>query len=153
MIKQLRVLLNKSNISDAQAEYQIKGRLSFMRFLGPALSGRMPDGKTVWEYREHLVEVKITDTLFYGFIRQLEEKKVISYNGSIADAAFADAPRQRNSREENKTIKEGGVPEEWEQEANRNKRRQKDTDVRRAKKNNEAHTGTRIMSRQTRKAN
>jgi IS5 family transposase len=71
----------------------------------------------------------------------LEEKKVITYSGSIIDATFVDAPRQRNSRAENKTIKEGGVPEEWEKEENRNRKRQKDVDARRAKKNNEVHYG------------
>jgi hypothetical protein len=48
-------------------------------------------------------------------------------------------PRQRNSRKENKTIKEGGIPEEWEKEENKNKRRQKDTNARWAKKNDKEH--------------
>jgi hypothetical protein len=78
---------------------------------------------------------KIIDELFNGFTLQLEEKKVITYSGSVIDATFVDAPRQRNSREENKTIKEGGVPAEWEKEKNKNKRRQKDVDARWAKKN------------------
>jgi hypothetical protein len=82
---------------------------------------------------------KVIDTIFYRFTQQLEEKKVITYSGSIIDATFVDVPRQRNSRSDNKTIKEGGVPEEWEKEANKNKRRQKDTDAWWAKKNNEAH--------------
>jgi hypothetical protein len=47
------------NISDAQAEYQIKDRLSFMRFPGLALCGTIPDGKTIWEYREHVAGAKI----------------------------------------------------------------------------------------------
>jgi hypothetical protein len=42
----------------------------------------------------------------------LEEKKVTTYSGSIIDATFVDVPKQRNSREENKTIMEGGVPQE-----------------------------------------
>jgi IS5 family transposase len=68
------------NISDAQAEYQIKDRLSFMRFLELALCGTIPDEKTIGEYREHLAGAKIISTLFYGFTRQLEGKKVISYS-------------------------------------------------------------------------
>jgi hypothetical protein len=68
----------------------------------------VPDGKTIGEYREHLAEAKIPDRIFDGFTRQLEEKKVITCSGSIIDAAFADVPRQRNSRSENGTIKEGG---------------------------------------------
>jgi hypothetical protein len=56
-----------------------------------------------------------------------------------------DALRQRNSREENRTIKEGGVPGEGEKAENKHKRRQKDTDARRAKKTTKYITGIRIM--------
>jgi IS5 family transposase len=141
MMFKILILQRLYNISDAQAEYQIKDRLSFMRFLGLALCDTVPDEKTIWEYREHLVQAKIMDTIFYQFTQQLEEKKVITYSGSIIDATFVDVPRQRNNREENKTIKEGGIPEEWKKEENKNKRRQKDTDARWAKKNNEVHYG------------
>jgi IS5 family transposase len=100
-------------MSDAQAEYQIKDRLSFMRFLGLVLCDTVPDEKTIWEYREHLVQAKVMDTIFYRFTRQLEEKKVITYSGSIIDATFVDILRQRNNRKENEEIKEGNVPGEW----------------------------------------
>ncbi|MHB9294165.1 putative transposase, IS5 family [Hollandina sp. SP2] len=112
-----------------------------MRFLGLALCDTVPNEKTIGEYRERLVQANVTDTIFYRFTQQLEKKKVITYSGSIIDATFVDVLRQRNSLSENKTIKEGGVPEEWEKEENRNKRRQKDTDPRWAKKNNEVHYG------------
>jgi hypothetical protein len=88
-----------------------------------ALCDTVPDEKMIWEYREHLVQAKVLDTLFYRFTRQLEEKKVITYGGSLVDATFVDEPWQRNRREENKTIKEGGIPEELEEEKNKNKRR------------------------------
>jgi IS5 family transposase len=101
----------------------------------------VPDEKTIGDYRERLVGAKVLDTIFDGFTRQLEEKKVITYSGSIIDATFVDVPRQRNSRAENKTIKEGGVADEWEKAENEHKRRQKDTDARWAKKNNEVHYG------------
>ena len=50
-----------------------------------------------------------------------------------------DAPRQRNSREENKQVKNGETPEEWKE--NPNKLAQKDTDARRTKKKDETHYG------------
>jgi transposase, IS5 family len=53
------------------------------------------------------------------------------------DATFVDAPKQRNSREENKLIKEGEAPEYWSE----HKRQQKDSDARWTKKNNEVHFG------------
>jgi hypothetical protein len=53
--------------------------------------------------------------------------------------------------EENKEIKEGKVPEGWEKEENRNKIRQKGTDARGAKKNNEVHYGYKDHVKRTRK--
>jgi len=51
--------------------------------------------------------------------------------GQIVDATIVSAPKQRNSREENKQIKEGRPPQNWD----RNKQSQKDTDARWTKKN------------------
>jgi len=44
------VLCSLYNLSDDQVEYQIRDRLSFMRFLGLGLEGKVPDAKTVWLY-------------------------------------------------------------------------------------------------------
>src|SRR3954469_19957004 len=44
------------NLSDDQVEYQIRDRLSFMRFLGLSLADRGPDATTVWLYREKLAQ-------------------------------------------------------------------------------------------------
>lgn len=49
------VLQSLYNLSDDQTEYQIRDRLSFRRFLGLAMDGRVPDAKTVWLFRETLV--------------------------------------------------------------------------------------------------
>jgi hypothetical protein len=42
------------NLSDDQAEYQLRDRFSFMRFLGLELEDAVPDAKTLWLYREAL---------------------------------------------------------------------------------------------------
>jgi len=99
------ILQRLYGISDAQAEYQIKDRLSFMRFLGFNLCDTIPDEKTIWLFREHLVQAEIIDTLFYRFTKKLEDKGLITREGSIVDASFVDVPRQRNSKDENDTIK------------------------------------------------
>ena len=44
-------------MSDEQIEYQLKDRLSFMRFVGLALDDAVPDAKTIWLYREQLARV------------------------------------------------------------------------------------------------
>jgi transposase, IS5 family len=40
------------SLSDEATEFQIKGRLSFQRFLGVGLEGTVPDPTTVWLFRE-----------------------------------------------------------------------------------------------------
>ncbi len=46
------VLCELYNLSDDQVEYQLRDRLSFMRFLGLGFEDKVPDAKTVWLYRE-----------------------------------------------------------------------------------------------------
>ena len=48
------VLQTLYTLSDDQTEYQLKDRLSFMRFIGLALHDPVPDAKTIWLYREQL---------------------------------------------------------------------------------------------------
>jgi hypothetical protein len=48
---------------------------------------------------------------------------MITHTGSIIDATFVDVPKQQNTREENKTIKEGNIPENWKEDAEMNNRR------------------------------
>ncbi len=49
--------------------------------------------------------------------------------------------RRRNTREENALLKAGQVPEAWDKPEVQAKRRQKDTDARWTKKNDEKHYG------------
>ena len=56
------VLCELYNLSDDQVEYQLRDRLSFMRFLGLGLEDKVP-AKTVWLYREQFV----IETLFEDF--------------------------------------------------------------------------------------
>jgi transposase, IS5 family len=141
MMFKILVLQKLYHISDAQAEYQIKDRLSFMRFLGLSLCSDVPDDKTIWYFREQLVKADIIDTLFYRFVKELEHKHIITRDGSIIDATFVEAPKQRNSKDENDTIKEGKTPADWEKSENEPKKAQKDIDARWAIKNDETHYG------------
>ena len=128
-------------ISNDSVEYLINDRLSFQRFLGLELNDKVPDANTLWDFKEALADKGTDKALFEDFVMMLDESGVITRKGSIVDATFVDAPRQRNSREENKIIKEGGIPEDWEKPENVSKFEQKDTDARWTKKNNETHFG------------
>jgi len=122
------------NLSDDQLEYQITDRASFKRFLGLKKSDKVPDSKTFWFFREQLIEKDVITGLFRTFNETLDAAGVFANEGKMVDASFVEAPRQRNTREENKHIKETGTaPEAWKE--NPHKLCQKDTDARWAKKN------------------
>jgi len=141
LLFKILILQRLFNISDDQAEFQVNDRMSFRRFLGLSLGNQVPDAKTIWLFRDTLVKAGVMDELFNCFSRQLEERDIITHSGSIVDASFVEAPRQRNTRDENRQIKDGEVPEEWEKPENVHKLRQKDTDARWTKKNDERHYG------------
>jgi IS5 family transposase len=129
------------NLSDDGIEYQVRDRLSFMRFPGLQLEDRVPDAKTVWLYRERLKALNLVDVLFARFHEQLAAQGYVARAGQVIDATFVEVPRQRNSREENAKIKAGEIPEEWGDAAAKAKRSRKDTDARWTKRNNETHYG------------
>ncbi|GJL50629.1 MAG: hypothetical protein NPIRA01_18560 [Nitrospirales bacterium] len=126
------ILQSLYNLSDDQTEYQIRDRLSFMRFLGLDLDQRIPDAKTIWLFRETLPQAQVVATLFAQFEAYLAEHGLQPRGGQLLDASLVPVPKQRNSREENATIKAGDCPAEWDEQPN--KRRQKDTEGRWTKK-------------------
>ena len=133
------ILQSLYNLSDAQTEFQIKDRLSFMDFLGLSLGDRVPDEKTVWLFREQLTQAELIDTLFAQFQEVLDEAGFVARKGQIIDASIVPAPKQRNSKEENQQIKDGQTPAAWDETPA--KKRQKDTDARWTKKRGTSHYG------------
>jgi IS5 family transposase len=131
------VLQSLYNLSDEKIEFQIRDRISFMRFLDLSLGDGAPDEKTIWLFREQLTEAGLIKRLFQEFDAFLEEKGFSARKGQIIDASIVEAPRQRNSRDENRQIKAGQIPEGWSEQ----KKRQKDTDARWTKKNGQNYYG------------
>ncbi len=138
MMFKILVLERLYNLSNDQAEFQINDRRSFMRFLGLESYDIVPDAKTIWKFRDDLSKTDAIEECFHLFNKMLESEGLITRSGTIIDATFVDAPRQRNTREEKKN---GEIPEEWEKPENAAKLAQKDTDARWAKKNGEIHYG------------
>ena len=106
------VLQTLYTLSDDQTEYQLRDRLSFMRFIGLALHEPVPDAKTIWLYREQLVRAGALKRLFARFDRVLREKGYLAMGGQIVDATIIEARRPRLIEAEKETIKGGGVPAE-----------------------------------------
>jgi IS5 family transposase len=120
------VLQTLYTLSDDQTEYQLRDRLSFMRFVGLELHDAVPDAKTIWLYREQLNRAGAIDTLFRRFDAVLIHKGYLAMGGQIIDATIVAAPKQKLSEDEKAVIKAGGMPAGW----SRAKRRQKDRDAR-----------------------
>ena len=133
------VLQSLYNLSDEQAEYQIRDRLSFMRFLGLKFEDSIPDATTIWLFREALAQRGLIEKLFAQFNRYLDGQGYLARKGQIVDASIVPVPRQRNTREENAIIKGGETPPEWGTQPH--KRSQKDTDARWTKKHGKSHYG------------
>jgi IS5 family transposase len=127
------------NLSDDQTEYQIRDRLSFMRFLELDLHQRIPDAKTIWLFRETLAQAGVIDRLFEQFDRYLAQHGLQARGGQVIDASLVPVPTQRNTREENATIQAGEYPAKW--ETHPAKCRQKDTQARWTVKHGVSHYG------------
>lgn len=135
------VLQKFHGLSDDATEEQIFDRASFKNFLGLRIGDDIPDAKTLWDFKQR-IEADGREggrRLFDAFGLMLEGKGIIAREGSIIDASFTEAPRQRNERGQNQRIKQGGRPEEF--DTNPAVGRQKDSEARWTKKNNETHYG------------
>ena len=139
MMFKILILQRYYGLGDTQIEYQIIDRLSFKKFLGLESGDKVPDEKTVWLFRERITREGLVERVFDGFNRDLESKGLMMHEGKMVDASFTVAPRQRNTREENKTIKEGRGDELWND--NSHKKSHKDIDARWTKKNGETFYG------------
>ena len=127
------------NLSDEQIEFHLLDRLSFQRFLRQESGDKLPDAKTIWVFKERLLKNKLDDKLFKKLNFWLNKKGLKMKEGSIIDGTIIDVPIQRNTREENKMIKENITPEEW--KANESKLNQKDIDARWKQKNGKNYFG------------
>ena len=122
------VLQALNNLSDEQAEYQVRDRLSFTRFLRLGIEDSIPDATTLWLFREKLAKAGLIERLFDRFDQHLAAKGYMARGGQMVDATIVPVPTQRDSRDENEPVKAGRIPEEWDNKPAR--LRQKDRDAR-----------------------
>jgi len=130
------------SLSDEATEFQLRDRLSFMRFVGLALHEAVPDAiakrsvsegaassagrGTIWLCREQLKRAGAIEPLFHRFDEVLAAKGYLAMGGQSIDATLIQAPRQKLSEDEKATVRAGGTPAGWSPA----KRRQKDRDAR-----------------------
>ena len=84
----IMILQSLYNLSDVAVKFQVKDRLSFMGFLNLSLADRVPDGKTVWAFREELGKLGLESKLFEKFDGCLREHGFSAKKGQIVDVAI-----------------------------------------------------------------
>lgn len=64
MMFKILILQHYYNLSDDSIEYAVLDRLSFMRFLGLGINDPVPDAKTIWLFRDKLIQGAMIEKLF-----------------------------------------------------------------------------------------
>jgi IS5 family transposase len=114
--------------SPAPTNAAIAGPLTTTRTISSA-SGRFPAvSHAIWLFREKLTKAGAIGPLFERFDATLRQSGYIAMAGQIVDASLIAAPRQRNTQDEKKAIKDGRIPDAWKDKPA--KLRQKDRDAR-----------------------
>ena len=68
----------------------------------------VPSYKTIWKYWEIFVQTEVLETVFADYVKKLQTiNSYIGKDAVMADSSFFEAPKQRNTREENALIKKG----------------------------------------------
>lgn len=138
----IRLLLLQQlyNLSDDALEYQVLDRSSFQRFLKLEHSGKAPDAKTIWVWRERLKTHDLIGDISAAIHSQLQQHGFIAKGGQIIDASIIQAPIQHNNTQEAQDIKQGNSPKHWSQ----SKRVQKDTQARWTRKHGKSYYGYKL---------
>ena len=107
----MRILVLKRlyNLADEQMEYRLLDRMSSQRFCGLENAINIPDRTTLWKCEQRIGESG-AKALFDGVSTDLLKKGFIARGGQIIDASLIPAPKQGNSRKENKLLKQKAIP-------------------------------------------
>ena len=134
------LIKRKLNLSYASTEHALVTRLDLRRFLGPIILQGVPGASTIHRYEDGLDDEIVRD-VFELFDKQLCDAGYKTKGGQMVDSSFVLANIQRNSKEENDTIKKGETPESWKEDEATAKLRQKDIDARWSKKRGKNYYG------------
>ena len=101
-LNMFKVLLLQSlyGLSDAEMEEALGDRLSFRRFVGLALTDKIPDHTTICRFRNLLIERGLLEKLFAELDKQLEKAGVILKRGTMLDATVIETSAARPGGED-----------------------------------------------------
>src|SRR3979411_2192119 len=82
------VLQALHNLSEEKAEFQVRDRFSFTRFLRLGIEDSIPDATTLWLFREKLAKAGLIETLFERFDQHLAAQGYMARGGESIEAAL-----------------------------------------------------------------
>jgi IS5 family transposase len=130
----------------------LNSRLDFMRLKDIECGAKVPDGKTIWDFKQALSDTGVDRELFDLFNEELTKEGIITHKGSIIDATFVTVDKRHTTKKDDKSLKEGDCPhdlhakcaerlEKGEIKDDEKVFNQLDFDARWVKKNNESFFG------------
>jgi transposase len=98
------ILQTQNNLSDERAEFWLRDRLTWMRFLGLGLGDAVPDA--IWTFRETLTKAGAIERLFELLDHKLRAQSYLAMSGRVP-AAWQAKPAKlcQNYRDARWTVK------------------------------------------------
>ena len=95
VLLRIMILQHLYNLSDPQAEEQIKDRLSFQKFVQLNAQEAVPDETTICRFRQRLIASGLHEQLLELFNHQLETRGYIVKQTTLVDATIIESSRKR----------------------------------------------------------
>jgi IS5 family transposase len=95
VLLRVMILQHLYNLSDPQAEEQIKDRLSFQKFVQLDTQEAVPDETTICRFRQRLIACDLHEELLGLLNIQLEARGYIVKRTTLVDATIVESSRQR----------------------------------------------------------
>ena len=108
VLLRVMILQHLYNLSDPQAEEQIKDRLSFQKFIQLDAHETVPDETTICRFRQRLIQCRLHEQLLDLLNSQLEARGYIVKRTTLVDATIIESSRKYPSIE---SVKEGTAPD------------------------------------------
>jgi transposase, IS5 family len=91
LLFKIHLLQTWFGLSDAQAEFQCRDRLSFRKFLGLSIDAQIPDSTTIENFRHELLETGLDTGLLTTLDAFFQEQGLLLKQGCMVDASYIKA--------------------------------------------------------------
>ena len=95
-----------------QLEFQIQDRIPFLSVLALSLDDTLPNAETIGLFRPQLTPAGRSEKLFQPWDPFRPQNGFSAPKGPMVDTSMVAVPRQPNTREENKSIRNVDVAED-----------------------------------------